>query len=140
MSFLAIMYGKYVGNWGGKATAWRFDAVKDDQVVASRTCCPSDKLHLEAAASHTALHEGATYDMAAVRITVRDEFGNIAPYAQLPLKLTLEGPARLVGPDVVCAEGGMGGTYIRTAGEKGSVKLTVSSYGLDPVALEFAVE
>lgn len=134
------LYGKYVGNWGGKATAWRFDAVKDGQVVASRTCCPSDKLHLEAVPSHTALHEGATYDMAAVRITVRDEFGNIAPYAQLPLKLTLEGPARLVGPDVVCAEGGMGGTYIRTAGEKGSVKLTVSSYGLDPVALEFAVE
>ena len=133
------LYGKYVGNWGGEATVWRFDAISGDQVVASRTCCPSDKLHLEAAASHTALHEGATYDMAAVRITVRDEFGNIAPYAQLPVKLALEGPAQLVGPDVVTAEGGMCGTYIRTVGEKGSVKLTISSWGLEDVTIVFTV-
>ena len=133
------LYGKYIGNWGGEATVWRFDAISGDQVVASRTCCPSDKLHLEAAASHTALHEGATYDMAAVRITVRDEFGNIAPYAQLPVKLALEGPAQLVGPDVVTAEGGMCGTYIRTVGEKGSVKLTISSWGLEDVTIVFTV-
>ena len=134
------LYGKYIGNWGGEATVWRFDAVQGDQVVASRTCSPSDKLHLEASASHTTLREGATYDMAAVRITVRDEFGNIAPYAQLPVKLTVEGPAQLVGPDVVTAEGGMCGTYIRTTGTGGSVKLTISSYGLEEVSIAFTVE
>jgi len=134
------LYGKYVGNWGGAATVWRFDAVKDGAVVASVTCCPSAALHLEAVPSHTVLAEGATYDMAAVRIRVLDEFGNVAPYAQLPIRLTLEGAAELIGPDVVTAEGGMCGTYIRTTGAAGTAKLTVCADGLAPVMVEFEVK
>ena len=133
------LYGKYVGNWGGEATVWRFDAVKDGKVVKSVTCCPSAALHLEAIPSHTELREGNTYDMAAVRITVRDEFGNVAPYAQLPIRLKLEGAAELIGPDVVVAEGGMTGTYIRTTGISGTAKLTVSCDSMEPVILEFQV-
>ena len=133
------LYGKYVGNWGGEATVWRFDAIKNGEVVASATCCPSAKLHLEVTPSADTLREGATYDMAAVRIRILDEFGNVAPYAQLPVRLKLEGTAQLVGPDVVTAEGGMCGTYIRTVGESGNAKLTVSTDGLTPVTIEFTV-
>ena len=133
------LYGKYVGNWGGEATVWRFDAVKDGEVVKSVTCCPSAKLHLEAQPSHSILHEGATYDMAAVRLRVADEFGNVSPYAQLPIRLKLEGAAELIGPDVVVAEGGMTGTYIRTTGIPGTAKLTISCEGMETVTAEFAV-
>ena len=133
------LYGKYVGNWGGEATVWRLDALKNGEVSASVTCCPSAKLHLEAVASQATLTEGATYDMAAVRIRILDEFGNIAPYAQLPITLSLEGPAALVGPNVVTAEGGMCGTYVKTTGVAGTAKLTVSAYGLESVELEFQV-
>ena len=134
------LYGKYIGNWGGESVAWRFDAVKGGKVVKSVTCCPSAKLYLEATPSHTTLKEGDTYDMAAVRIQVQDEFGNVESYAQLPIRLKLEGAAALVGPDVVVAEGGMCGTYIRTTGESGSAKLTISSDGLEPVTVEFEVK
>ena len=133
------LYGKYVGNWGGASTVWRFDAIKDGCVVKSVTCCPSAQLHLEAEACSADLCEGASYDMAAVRIRILDEFGNVAPYAQLPVRLTLEGAAQLVGPDVVTAEGGMCGTYIRTTGETGAAKLTVRADGLAPVTVEFTV-
>ena len=133
------LYGKYVGNWGGAATAWRFDGIRDGKVVSSVTCCPSSKLHMEAVVSHKALREGATYDMAAVRIRILDENGNIAPYAQLPVRLSLEGAAQLVGPDVVTAEGGMCGTYIRTTGETGSARLTISADGLEPMAVDFDI-
>ncbi len=140
MDDAVALYGKYIGNWGGKATVWRFDAIRDGQVIASRTCCPSAKLHLEVKASADTLQEGHTYDMAAVRIRILDEYGNIAPYAQLPLKLKLEGAAQLVGPEVVTAEGGMGGTYIRTAGKAGTARLTVGAYGLEDVAVEFRIQ
>ena len=133
------LYGKYVGNWGGAATVWRFDAIKDANVVKSVTCSPNTALHLEATPSSRVLREGASYDMAAVRIRILDGNGNTAPYAQLPVRLTLEGPAQLVGPDVVTAEGGMCGTYVRTTGESGTAKLTVSAHGLKPVTVEFAV-
>ena len=133
------LYGKYVGNWGGEATVWRLDALKDGEVVKSVTCSPSAKLHLEVTPSHTELRERDTYDMAAVRIRILDEHGNPAPYAQLPVKIALEGPAALVGPDVVTAEGGMTGTYLKTTGESGAVKLTVSTAQTEPVTVEFTV-
>ena len=133
------LYGKYIGNWGGEATVWRLDALKDGEVVASRTCCPSGKLRLEAIPSHTRLWEGDTYDMAAVRIRILDENGNIAPYAQLPVRFALEGDAELVGPDVTCAEGGMTGTYVKTVGRAGTAKLTVSTAQTEPVEILFTV-
>ena len=133
------LYGKYIGNWGGEATQWRFVAEHHGYEVASVTCCPSSKLHLEVTPSNTFLEEKQSYDMAAIRIRVLDEFGNIAPYAQLPVKLTLEGAAELVGPDVVTAEGGMAGTYIRTTGKQGAAKLTVSTNQTEPVTVEFVV-
>ena len=85
------------------------------------------------------MREGDTYDMAAVRIRVLDEYGNVAPYAQLPVSLTMEGCAELVGPAVVTAEGGMCGTYLRTTGKTGGAKLTVSAPGLESVTVDFAV-
>ena len=133
------LYGKYVGNWGGEATVWRLEAEKDGEMVANCICSPSAKLHLEVTPSHTVLEEKATYDMAAVRIRILDENGNAAPYAQLPVKFTLEGPAVLVGPDVVTAEGGMTGTYIKTTGESGEVKLTVETAQTDAVTVEFTI-
>ena len=134
------LYGKYVGNWGGASTVWRFDAIRDGEVVASVTCCPNAKLHLEVKASNTQLREGDSYDMAAVRIRILDENGNIAPYAQLPVCFKPEGEIALVGPDVATAEGGMCGTYLRTTGAAGTGKLTVSAHGLEPVVIDFAVE
>ncbi|MBQ7416133.1 MAG: glycoside hydrolase family 2 protein [Oscillospiraceae bacterium] len=133
------LYGKYIGNWGGEATVWRFDAQSKGEVVASATRCPSAALHLEVKASHTVLNEGCSYDIAAVRVRILDEFGNTASYAQLPVRFKLEGPARLVGPEIATAEGGMCGTYIRTTGIAGEVKLTVSTGQIPPVTVHFTV-
>ena len=135
----ADLFKKYVANWGGASTRWRFDAMKNGKVVSSVTCCPSARLHLEATPSHTVLAEGATYDMAAIRIRMADEFGNTAPYAQLPVRIQVEGPAELIGPDVVTAEGGMCGTYLRTVGKTGEVKVILSTYGLEPVEVCLSV-
>ena len=134
------LYGKYVGNWGGEATVWRFDAQKGGEVVASVTCCPSCKLHLEVKVSHTGLQEAATYDMAAVRVRILDEFGNLVPYAQVPVRFRAEGAAEIVGPDVVTAEGGMCGGFVRTTGAPGTASLTVTAEGMEPVTVAFTVK
>ena len=131
------LYGKYIGNWGGEATVWRLVAVKDGMVSATYTCSPGTKLHLEVIPSHTALKEGNTYDMASVRIRILDENGNVAPYAQLPVQFRLEGAAELVGPDVVTAEGGMTGTYVRSIGRAGEARLTIHTEQTEDVTLIF---
>lgn len=133
------LYGKYVGNWGGAATRWRFDAKNGDTVVKSVTLCPSRKLHLEVTPSAHALREGDTYDMAAVRVRILDENGSPAVYAQLPLQFAASGAAALVGPSIATAEGGMGGTYIRTIGQTGTASLTVAAPQCEPVTVTFSV-
>ena len=134
------LYGKYVGNWGGEATRWRFDAVQDGNVVRSVTLCPSAKLHLEVKVSRTTLREQDTYDMAAVRVRILDENGTPAPYAQFPVQFAVEGSAALVGPQTAVAEGGMTGTYLRTVGTAGEAVLTVSAPQTQPVAVRFTIE
>ena len=133
------LYGKYVANWGGEATVWRLEGWKNGKMVSSVTCCPGTKLHLEVTPSHTELTEGDSYDMAAVRVRILDEYGNPAPYAQLPVTFRLEGEAALVGPETVTAEGGMTGTYVKTTGKAGLAKLTVSTAQTEPVNVLFTI-
>ncbi len=133
------LYSKYIGTWGTEATLWRLIAVKDGMVAATYTCGPGSRLHLEVTPSHTNLREGTTYDMASVRIRILDEHGNVAPYAQLPVRFSLEGDAQLIGPDVVTAEGGMTGTYVKTTGKTGEAKLAITTDQTEPAVLIFKI-
>ena len=120
------LYGKYVGNWGGEATKWRFDAVKGGRIVCSVTRCPGQRVHLEVSTSKTQLCEGDTYDAAAVRIRAVDEYGNLAPYWQEPVILKCSGPIVLIGPEIISLKGGSGGCYVKTCGSSGSAELCVN--------------
>ena len=134
------LYGKYVGNWGGEATVWRFDAVRDDKVIASRVKTPGQKLRLETEVSNACLKEGDVYDMAAVRIRLLDENGNPAVYAQLPVRFETRGPIEIAGPRTAVLEGGMGGVYVRTAGEEGSASLIICCEGVQNTEIRFEVK
>ncbi|MDO4415861.1 MAG: glycoside hydrolase family 2 TIM barrel-domain containing protein [Erysipelotrichaceae bacterium] len=133
------LYGKYVGSWGGDATVWRFDGYKNGVCVSSVTKSPSCDLHFETSVSHTELHEGDTYDMAAVRIRILDGYNNSAVYAQLPLTLSVEGPLEIIGPHTVTAEGGMCGTYVRTTGKSGKAVLKIHNEQLEDISINFSI-
>ena len=133
------LYGKYIGNWGDSVKEWRFVAKKNGAVVAERTLVPSNKLHVEAKISSHTLREGDIYDMAALRMRVLDGHGNLASYAQLAAKLTVEGAAELIGSDTVTLEGGMGGAFIKTVGKKGAARITVTTAQTEPVIIDLNV-
>ena len=120
------LYGKYIGNWGGEATKWRFDAVKGGKLICSVTRSPGQRVHLEVSTSKTKLCEGDTYDAAAVRIRAVDEHGNLAPYWQEPVLLKCSGPIMLIGPEIISLKGGSGGCYVKTCGSSGSAELCVN--------------
>ena len=119
------LYGKYVGNWGGKATTFKFEAVKDGKVVQTVVKSAVGSLVLDVNADHTVLTEGDTYDAALVRIRVCDEYGNVVPCFHTPLDLKAEGPIEIIGPKRAQIAGGMGGTYVKTVGVGGTAKLTI---------------
>ncbi|MCR5250725.1 MAG: glycoside hydrolase family 2 protein [Lachnospiraceae bacterium] len=119
------LYGKYVGNWGGEATSYRFEAVKDGKVIKTVTKATVSTICIQADIDHDVLCEKESYDVAAVRIRVCDSFGNVLPFFQAPLSLKLEGPAEIIGPARAQIFGGMGGTYLRSIGKSGSGKLAI---------------
>lgn len=133
-------YNKYIGNWGGHVTTYRFDAIKNGHVVRSVLKKPMDSIVLKAEPSHTVLQEGTTYDVAAVRIQALSDCGNLLNYYQEPVFLSVSGDLQFIGPNVISLKGGTGGTYVKTTGKGGIGQLTITGAGFQPVTINFRIE
>ena len=120
------LYNKYIGNWGGTATEYRFEAIRDGKVVKTVKKRPVNKPQLLVDCSHTILTEKTTYDVAAIRLRAVSEEGSTLSYCNEPLTLTVKGPLSIIGPSTISLQGGMGGTYVRTCGIAGSAELTMA--------------
>ncbi|MBO6194448.1 MAG: glycoside hydrolase family 2 protein [Clostridiales bacterium] len=120
-----MLYGKYIGDWGGKSTEFKFVGYKDDKPVITRIKAPAESIDLDVTVSSDTLYEGATYDVASVRIRVVDQNNNVLPFYNGSLKFTTEGPIEVYGPDHVDIQGGMGGLYVRTTGNTGNALLNI---------------
>lgn len=134
------LYNKYIGNWGKGASAWRFLAVKNGEVVKTVVKASSANRHISLAADRTELKETHTYDVAAVYIRSVDENGNVLYFDNDPLKLSISGPFEIIGPDLVSLSGGQTGTYVKTTGKSGSGKLTVQTPEGDMCEIKFTSE
>ncbi len=133
------LYNKYIGDWGGTSTIYRFEAVKDGQVEKVITKEPMTKAHLKVKASATELTEQTSYDVAEVRISMLDENDNQLYFYNDPLILKTDGPIELIGPDVIPMQGGMTGVYVKTIGKSGKAALTIESTTGQKETVEFMV-
>ena len=136
---IVYLYTKHVGDWGGKSIVYRFDAVKDGKIVKTVKKTPMNKMHLEINAPITVLSEKTSYDVAVVRIRAIDENGNLLPYSNEAIKLTIEGPLEIIGPDITSLRGGMSAFYLKTIGEKGKARVTISCSRVETQTLEFEI-
>lgn len=133
------LYTKYIGDWGGTATIYRFDAIKDGKVVKSVTKEPVREIRLEAEADHTILTEQHSYDVALVRIRAVDDHGNVLPFYQEPVRLIAEGDISIIGPDTIALQGGMGGTYVKSTGRSGRGALLLQSQTAGEIRIPFQI-
>ena len=136
------LFNKYVGNWGGEATTYRFEAVDSDGLTVYKTIQkrPMTKLVLSAKADHTTLVEKNSYDVAAIRIQARDEFGNVLPVCNDAIHFEVDGPIELIGPAISSLQGGMGGTYVKTLAKEGKASLTIHLAGAEAVVIPFEIQ
>ena len=127
-----MLFGKYIGNWGGEATRFRFDGIKNGKVVKTVTKSAMSGLRLVLDVSSNELVEGATYDVAAIRINITDEYGNVMPFFNHQALLEVTGDIEVLGPALADINGGMGGVYVRSTGVAGkaSVKISLPDQGL----------
>ena len=139
MSDAVELFGKYVSDWGGTATVYRFEAIKNGLIVKTVEKSPMKAKQLKVQCSHTELAEKNTYDVAAVHFRMESEKNNLLPFNQDIITLSAEGPVEIIGPKTISLRGGMGGTYIKTTGKAGEAKLVVQAEGLEPIEIEFTI-
>ena len=134
------IYNKFIGDWGGESREYKFEAIKDGKVVKTVKKAAVTKAHIDAKASHTLLTEHHTYDISLIRIKIADQNDNQLYFFNQPVSFEVDGPFEIIGPKVVSPLGGATGVYIKSIGEDGDGKLTISSEGLEPVEISLSVE
>ena len=127
MSDAVTLYNKYVGDWGGTSTTYKFEAKKDGKTVKELCIKPMTSFSIKATIDHATLQEEESYDIAAIRLLAVDENENVLHFFNDPVTLSVEGPVEIIGPKVISLNGGMGGTYIKSIGEVGDAKITITS-------------
>ena len=120
--------------WGSAANEVRLEAYKDGKLMCTKTVGSMMSYSLDVEASCVTLHEGVTYDVAAVSIVARDQNGNVCPYVNKVVKLSARGAIELIGPDLIALQGGRFGTFVKTNGTLGKGYLQV-----DDQTIEFEV-
>ena len=121
-----MLFGKYIGNWGGKESKFRFEGIKDGHVVKTVIKGAMTKIALEVIPSADELVEGSTYDVMSFRIRVTDEYGNVLPFFNRRLRAEVSGDAEIIGSADVDINGGMGGVYVRSTGRAGKFTIRIS--------------
>ncbi len=133
------LYNKYVGDWGEKSKSYKFEAIYKDKVVATVTKTPMTKMQIRATVSGQTLHEENSYDVAAVRLIMADEYDNQLFFYGESAEVTVEGPLELIGPKAVAFRGGAAGLYVKTTGELGTAKLHIRANGAMEQEIEFQI-
>lgn len=131
---------KYVGGWGNEQITYAFEGYIDGECVATVVKTAVTDLHLDVKADSQVLREGDTYDATRIQIIARDQNGNRVPFVDSAVKVSVKGPASIIGPTEFPLIGGDRAFWIRTNGEKGDISVTVSAYGIGKVKLDLVSE
>lgn len=133
------LYTKFVGLWGGEASVFKFEAVKGGKVVKTVFKGPVQSIELSAEVSCASLHEEESYDAAMVRVSARDNYGNVLPYFAEPAFFEARGAVEVYGPSEAAFRAGTCACYVRSVGKKGKGSLVVRAAGMEKI-VEFTVK
>ena len=133
------LFQKYIGDWGGEAKTYRFEALRRGEVVKTIVKTAVNSVYLTTEVSSHLLKEGITYDVAEIRVAACDEYGNVLTLFAEPVEITVEGPLKVIGPSIVPLRGGMTGIYVRSAGESGEGVIGLKTAGGIKTEVSFTV-
>ena len=118
----------------------RIDGYVQGAKVISKTISGRGALRrLEVVADDASLFADGS-DATRVVMRVTDEYGNVQRMCGDPLRLTLSGPATLVGPKTVALTGGTIAVWIRATQQPGHVRFTATHeiFGAQVIEIEIA--
>lgn len=131
---------KYIGGWGNEQITYAFEGYKDGECVATVVRTAVTELHLDVKADSLTLKEGDTYDATRIQMVALDQNNNRVPFADSSVKVSVKGPAKVIGPEEFPLVGGDRAFWIRTTGEKGDITVTIDAKGIGKTKLQLKAE
>ena len=131
---------KYIGGWGNEQITYKFEGYIGDECVATVMRTAVTDLTLDVKADSLVLKEGDTYDATRIQMVALDQNGNRVPFADSSVKVTVKGPAKVIGPTEFPLVGGDRAFWIRTTGEKGDITVTIDAKGIGKKVLKLKAE
>lgn len=138
ISDIVKLVEKYVGNWGDEQVEFKFEGYKDGELVKTVVKTASNAIKLDIRSDSCELEQGDTYDVSRVVVRAVDQNGNRLPYCSEALTLVPSGAVDLIGPATVSLIGGDVAFWVRTNGQKGKGKVSISTahYGVYEVQFD----
>ena len=116
-----------LGLWGMKWVDATFTGYIDGKPVATKKMVADPvAAKLEVVADELTL-PAAIKDQLRVIVRALDQAGNLLPFLDEPVHVSVKGPAKLLGPDMPVLTGGATGFWLESTGETGDIDLIVSS-------------
>ncbi len=117
---------KYFANWGGTQTEYVFEGYIDGTMVKRIVKTASNIASLDVKADSETLYHDRTYDVTRIELVARDENGNRLVFHNASVKVSVRGPAEVIGPHEFSLIGGARAFWVRTTG-KGKIRVTIKS-------------
>ncbi len=135
----AKLYEKYVGKWGLESIEYKFEGIKDQLVVMSKKIGTSHSSNLYVKADHHTITETSTYETTRVIVEHLDQNKRPLLYSNEVIHVNVEGPLEVIGPSDLSLLGGSIGFYVKSIGEKGLGKVTITSNHFTKKTIEIEV-
>jgi len=116
------------GGWGEKENIFVIEGILDGKTVCRREIGErkySAGLVVEAD-DRILICGGSTYDATRITIRVVDNMGNLMPFTQECVDISVTGPGSILGPVKFALVGGIASCWVRTLGSTGEINLLIS--------------
>ena len=136
------LIAKYTVAWGQADERFELVGLVGGKEVARRTYGADaryESLELRADSAALALPSGGGWDATRLVLRALDQYGNLHPFAAECVELSVEGPARILGPTRVPLIGGCSAFWLRTIGETGRAVVRAEGARRSAAPAEIAV-
>lgn len=124
---LVEIWGDNVSSWGSDGGVFTLKAYnREGQLMKTRQIGPSSHYQYQVDIDKSTLINGASYDTVKVNILALDSNDMRSPYDFSPVKISVDGPIRILGPDVQSLHGGALSIYIASKNIQGSAHLMLT--------------
>ncbi len=132
------LQGTYIGNWGKESVSFKFEGVKDGEIVKTVEKAPLFKPSMKVEVDDVELEIGNTYDTTRVIVSSVDECDNVTDYSFDNISLGIMN-GEVIGPKEISLIGGSVGFWVKTI-KPGTMRISVNGYHLGKQEVDVIVK